>query len=343
MTTATTPGTGVAELLTRVTGRVPLGDHDGRSGATLERGLLDGHRPVVIKTVVPERDLTFALGDDTSGRERRLWADGVLDDLPAGTGHAVISAGWVDGRLVTVMHDLRDSVLSWDRSLDPSDLDRLFGALAAVHHRFAGRVPDGLCDLRTRVSVFAPRRMQPRAGTHHLARAVLEGWRHFVDLAPPEVADAVLSTLERPDALARVLGSATSTMCHGDAWLVNVAVRPGEVVLLDWNMATRGPASIDFVDFAVGCASHVDLPVDEVLARARAACADLVDDTVWNATLFWALCELGWNKALDAATHPDMAHRERARRELTWWSEQACTALEGVPEIRRCVKEARPR
>ena len=322
-----TLGTDVVDLLTRITGRVPLGDHDGRSGATLEWGLLDGHQPVVIKTVLPERDLTFALGDDPSGRERRLWADGVLDDLPAGTGHAVIAADWVGEQLVTVMRDLGDSVLSWDRALRPSDLDRLLGALAAVHHHFSDQAPDGLCDLRTRVSLFAPARMRPLAGEHDLARAVLEGWQHFADLASTEVANAVLSTLEQPDALARVLGSGTTTMCHGDAWLVNVAITPDDVILLDWNMATRGPASIDFIDFVVGCASHVDLPVEAILAAARDACRDLVDDTVWNATVFWALCELGWNKALDAATHPDETQRARARHELTWWSEQAYTAL----------------
>lgn len=322
-----TLGTDVVDLLPRITGRVPFGDHDGRSGATLERGLLDGHQPVVIKTVLPERDLTFALGDDPSGRERRLWADGVLDDLPEGTGHAVIAAGWVHEQLVTLMRDLGDSVLSWDRALSPSDLDRLLAALAAVHHHFADQAPGGLCDLRTRVSLFAPERMRPLAGKHHLARAVLEGWQHFADLAPTEIADAVLSTLEQPDALARVLGSGTTTMCHGDAWLVNVAFPPGDVVLLDWNMATRGPASIDFIDFVVGCASHVDLPVEAILAVARDACRSLVDDTVWNATVFWALCELGWNKALDAATHPDETQRARARHELTWWTEQAFTAL----------------
>jgi hypothetical protein len=251
----------------------------------------------------------------------------VLDDLPAGTGHAVIAAGWADEQLVTVMHDLGDQVLTWDRVLGPAEMRRLFSALTSVHHRFADRVPDGLCDLRTRVALFAPQRLEPFAAQHPVARAVLEGWEHFAKLAPTEVIDAVLAALEQPDELATVLSSGTLTMCHGDPWLVNVAMTPGEVVLLDWNLATRGPASIDFVDFAVGCASHVDLPIEAVFAAARDACRDLVDDTVWDATVFWALCELGWNKGLDAATHPDETQRARARTELTWWSERASTAL----------------
>jgi hypothetical protein len=43
--------------------------------------------------------------------------------------------------------------------------------------------------------------------------------------------------------------------------------------------------------------------------------------------VFWALCELGWNKALDAATHPDPAHRACAADELAWWVERAEKAL----------------
>ena len=43
--------------------------------------------------------------------------------------------------------------------------------------------------------------------------------------------------------------------------------------------------------------------------------------------MFWALCELGWNKALDATTHADPVQRAAAADELTWWVEQADAAL----------------
>ena len=126
------PAVDVAALLERVADRVAIDGHDGRSGADLERGVLDGRR-VVVKTVDPDGDLSLLLGGDPSGRERRLWADGVLDHLPAGTGHALIAAGWTGGRLVTVMRDLGAAVLSWDRRITPAELRRLFDGLAAVH------------------------------------------------------------------------------------------------------------------------------------------------------------------------------------------------------------------
>lgn len=318
----------VSTLLARINDRVPLDDHDGRSGATLERGVLDDGRHVIVKTVAPDRDITFALGGEPTGRERRLWETGVLHGLPPGIGHALLGAGWVDGLLVTVMSDLESAVLTWDRVLRADDLDRIFGALAAMHRRFAGQAPPGLCDIRTRAALFAPEGFASLAADHELVPAVLAGWEHFVEIVPHSIADAVLSTLRRPDDLAAVLTSGVSTLCHGDAWLVNMALTSNELVLLDWNLATHGPASLDLVYFVVGCAAHIDLPDDILLEKARDACRDLVDDTVWNATLFWALCELGWNKALDATTHPDHNERARARRELQWWIEHANRALQ---------------
>jgi hypothetical protein len=316
-----------SELLARIANRVALNGHDGRSGASLERGLLDGHQPVVIKTVEPDRDLTLQLGGDPTGRERRLWADGVLDRLPAGLGHAVIAADWIDGRLVTIMRDLGNDVLSWDRRLSANELHRLFDGFAALHAAFAGNPPGGLCNLTDRLSLFAPERMAPYADRFDLVPAVLAGWERFVDLVPARVADAVLATLQDPARLANTLAAAPRTLCHGDAWLVNAALNRDEVVLLDWNLATAGPAALDFVGFTIGCASHVDLPRDLLLAAGRDACRDLVDDLQWKAAEFWGLCELGWNKALDASTHHNAGQRRAAADELAWWVERADTAL----------------
>jgi hypothetical protein len=282
---------------------------------------------VVVKIVEPHTDLSLLLGGDPSGRERRLWADGVLDRLPAGTSHALIAAGWTGARLVTVMRDLGDAVLTWERRITAAELRRLFGGLSTVHSMFAGRPPAGLCDLATRLTLFAPDGLGSLAERFDLVDAVRQGWEHFAELVPGPVADAVFGALRAPARLVATLGAAPSTLCHGDAWLVNVALTDDEVVLLDWALATAGPASLDLVEFIVGCASNVDLPRSGVFAVARDACRPLVDDTVWDATVFWALCELGWNKAIDAATHADPVQRAAAAAELAWWVERADAAL----------------
>lgn len=327
--TPTVPAPPISEVIARLRDRMPVHGHDGRSGATLERATLDGV-PVIVKTVDPDLDLTLRVAQGSAGREHDLWRRGVLDGLGPGVTHAIVAAGCDRGRLVTVMRDLGDSVLSWNRRLSPTDLDRVFGALRTVHRRFAGAPPPGLVDLTTRLTLLSPQSMAPLAGTHALAAAVVEGWQHFFELVGDPVATEIASLLNHPAPLAAALGRATPTMCHGDAWLVNMALSGDDVVLLDWNLATNGPALVDFVVFAIGCASHVDLPREQVLAAGRDACRDTVEDDVWEAGVLWALCELGWNKALDAATHHDPAMRSAALDELDWWVARAETALESI-------------
>lgn len=325
--TATVPA--IADVMARLGDRVPIDGHDGRSGATLEQATLDGVS-VIVKTVHPDLDVTMRLATDRSGREQDLWRRGVLDDLGPGVSHAIVAAGHDCGRLVTVMRDLGDAVLNWDRRLSPTDLDRVFGALDAVHRHFAGAPPAGLVDLPTRLNLLSPQRMASLAGTHPLATAVVEGWQHFFELVPDPVATEIANALRQPARLAAALERATPTLCHGDAWLVNMALTADDVVLLDWNLATRGPAVLDFVTFTIGCASHVDATREQVLAAGRAACRDTVDDDAWEAGVVWALCELGWNKALDAVTHDDPAQRAAAQDELDWWVARTETALESV-------------
>lgn len=48
---------------------------------------------------------------------------------------------------------------------------------------------------------------------------------------------------------------------------------------------------------------------------------------------FSAVRELGWNKALDAATHDDPAQRAAAQQELDWWVARAELALQRVPGL----------
>ncbi|MDN5934378.1 MAG: hypothetical protein L0I24_25445, partial [Pseudonocardia sp.] len=152
--TATRPG--VRELLDRVRSSTPLHGHDGRSGARIERAVLDDGTPVVVKRVCRADDLAMLATGDDDGREARLWSDGVLDRLPAGVTHPVLAAGWVGDELVTCMRDLAGGVLTWERVLTAQELRRVFGAAARVHAAFAGDPPAGLCPLPTRLSLFTP-------------------------------------------------------------------------------------------------------------------------------------------------------------------------------------------
>lgn len=319
----------VVRLLRRVSASTPLTDHDGRSGANIERAVLDDGTAVVVKRSRREDDLVMLASDDHTGREAMLWATGVLDRLPQGIAHPVLAAGWVDDQMVTVMRDLGAGVPRWDDTFTPEQLSRTFEAAGHMHRAFAERPPAGLCDLKTRLTLFAPERVG-RLASHRnpLPGAILRGWERFVDRVERDVAQAVMAALQDPEAILTSLASAPTTLLHGDLILVNVALGHDDVTLLDWGLATAGPGVVDLVCFLVSSASRVDQPYDDQLDQVRVACGPAHDENVLQAALLWALLELGWNLALNAAEHPDPAERVIARRDLAWWTTRARDALE---------------
>ena len=171
--------------------------------------------------------------------------------------------------------------------------------------------------------------MQAHLGTSNpLPALVLRGWELFAGLAPPDVAAEVFDALARPEGITRALDDQPSTMLHGDLWLVNLALTSDDIVLLDWGMATEGPAVVDYVTFAVGCASHVALRREALLDEIRRACGADHDERGLRVALFFGLAEQGWNKAVDAAEHADPATRAAQRAELDWWLARAREALD---------------
>src|ERR1700712_5032284 len=120
-------------ILDEAVERVPIGGHDGRSGASIERVRLADGRRLVVKRLRPDRDITMRLTGNTMGREYLLWREGVLDELPPGIGHAVVD-GWVeDGETVLVMRDLGSGVRGWDALVSWSENQRLMKALVSMH------------------------------------------------------------------------------------------------------------------------------------------------------------------------------------------------------------------
>jgi Phosphotransferase enzyme family len=317
-----------ARLLDRIVARAPFDGHDGRSGARLDRAVLDDGTRVVVKTAAPGADVAGLVTGDP-GREVWLWRSAVLDRLPAGVGHSIVDA-WQDedGTVVVVMRDLGDAVVGWRGPVSRQTCRRLLAAAATVHRRFAGEHLPRLCPLERRLTALSPALAALDGGGNPLPGLVVRGWELFAEIAPSDVAAAVFAVFEQPGPLASALRRGGTTLLHGDLWLVNVALTPAEVVLLDWGLATAGPPAVELASFLAGNASSVHATREQVIDDFRRLEGDLHDEDTLRLALFGGLVELGWNKALDIATSPDPALRARERADLDWWVAQARRALE---------------
>ncbi len=308
-----------------------LDGHDGRSGARLERvRLADGTR-LVVKRSRASADLAMRLSGDREGRELQLWSSGVLDRLPATVGHAVV-AGWrEDEEVVVVIRDLGDAVIGWDTPIGRTECRRIFAAAAAMHNAFAGQHVAGLCPLRTRLSLFASDTLYSLAADDHpLVGAAQRGWERFAELVPSDVADAVTAFHADPGPLADALVARGTTLTHGDLWLVNAALQPDRIVLVDWGLATEAPGAVDFATFLMG-ASAVTASRDDLVDDVRRIQGSAHDETALRLALLAAVVDLGWNKALDATEHSDPSVHERETAELSWWVRAARSGLDVGP------------
>ena len=320
------------QLEDRVVERTPLVAHVGKSGAALERWVLDDGSSLVVKRLTPDSDLLMSLTHDSAGREYTLWATGLLDHVPEGVGHAIVG-GWRERRgAAVVMRDLGDRVLTWDDRLDGEHCRWVLQRLAEMHDAF-GRLSldpwtEALTPLPDLVGMFSPVRLRPHLdGVNPLPRLATRGWELFERMVAPDVAGPVLELLDRPEPLVSALRRCPCTLVHGDVAVVNMAVEPGELVLLDWSMPAVAPGALDVARFVAGCASVVELSREEIIDAYADAVGPAFHEPAMHLALLAATVWLGWNKALDASGHPDPAVREREQSDLEWWVARARTTI----------------
>lgn len=312
-------------LLNRVVARHTLGDHDGRSGATLERLTLDDGTTLVLKQADPRKEISglLRIGD----AELALWEAGAFARFPPAIRHAILDK-WTEGdHILTLMNDLDGTIPGWSRRLTALECERIFAAASALHHAFVERAPVGVVPLTKRLGLLSPQTMASIDDTSGLARHVVRGWEYFHDQVDAEISDAVQAAHRDPGGLARAFASAPTTLLHADLWPVNLAIDTAGVTFLDWAIATAGPAALECSIFLSGAADHVETSRQQIIATFRRASGDLTDDRTMRIALFASLCDLGWNKALDAAENPDPAQRRRGAADLAWWVEAGHAAL----------------
>ena len=312
-------------LLDRVIARQTMGAHDGRSGATLERLTLDDGTTLVLKRADPRKEISGLLGIPDA--ELRLWEAGAFARFPDAIRHAIVDK-WTEGdHVLTLMRDLDGTIPGWSRRLTGLECERILTAVSALHHAFVERVPVGVVPLIQRLGLLSPQTMASIDDTSGLAPHVLRGWERFHDHVDAEISDAVQAAHRDPAGLARAFASAPTTLLHADLWPVNLAIDALGVTLLDWAIATAGPAALECSIFLSGAADHVEASREQIIATFRRASGDLTDDRTMRIALFASLCDLGWNKALDAAENEDPAQRARGAADLAWWVEAGRAAL----------------
>jgi len=312
----------VDDLLAGASEREPMADGAGKSGALLERVVIDGQR-YVVKYLHLADDWTMRAAGDFTSATFTAWRKGLLARLPDCIDQPIFGVARDPGGCVLLMRDVSQWLVPVSVEVIPLGQHlRFLDHMAAMHAAFWGGGEEiEVIPVMHRYLELSPWMAEAEAaiGSPHLVpRLVGRGWSLLADIAPR--AAAVVAPLSRdPGPLVEALEQTPQTFVHGNWKLDNLGTdADGRTLLLDWESTGRGAALSDLAWYlAINCRRLPQSKEAGIDAYHAALERQGVDTTTWWDTqlglcLLGALVQFGWEKALGG--YDD---------ELAWWETKA--------------------
>jgi hypothetical protein len=316
----------VDELIYGATDRRPLVAGDAKSGARLERVVIDGER-FVLKHLHPDDDWTMRGFGDLGCRPVEVWSSGLLDALPSVIDHAVVGAARGFGRngwgAVLLLRDVGPHLVPEGTAPVPLDthrqlLDHLAELAAAFWEVDPGGLPE-LLSLESRYTAFGPGWLlaeEARGFPDAVPQIAQHGWARFAERVPADVGALVDDLRHDVDPLVVALRRTPHTFLHGDWKMGNLGVTGGRTILLDWTYPGIGPVGHDLAWYLALNRDRLAEDKEASIAAVRGGLERRgVSTEGWweqqvSLCLLGALVQFGWEKALGDDT------------ELSWWCER---------------------
>ncbi len=334
--------------LSRLTGRPvasasarPLQADEAKSGSQILAVELDGGPRLVLKRVSAAWDWQMRATADSACRSTTLWQSGIFDRMPPEIVHGVLACARDGDGWAILMGDVAHT-LTMAQRLSEADNRAVLDAMAALHAAFfedpALASPAlGLCGLPDVYGVFSPHTgRREAAGGAGTPQRIIEGWDRVQTVVEPDVARLVAQLIDDPTPLCAALARYPATLVHGD-WrhanqgLIRDPAGPPRVVMIDWQLATAGPPSVELGRYVGANSSRLpgtkEATLEYYRQRLAARLGPRFDDSWWRPQLelgmLGGFIQDGWAIALKATTWQVGADaREHWRADLAWWSEQ---------------------
>jgi hypothetical protein len=333
----------LAEMLAAASVQQPLADAPGKSGARLERVVIDG-RGYVLKHLDLGADWTMRASGSLRGVPLELWERGILDRLPACINQPIVAVGYEPpagtaarpggrtapsppaGGCAVLMADVADWLVpATDEPISARQHHDFLRHMAAMHAAYwdCGSEYEVVPAMH-RYLELSPWLADAEAylGSDHLVpQLVGKGWSLLPEVAPA-AAEVVSPLALDPGPLVTALAQTPQTFVHSNWKLDNLGTDDaGRTVVLDWEQPGRGAALSDLAWYlAINCRRLPDTKEASIEAYRAALEACGVDTGSWWETqlalsLLGALVLFGWEKALGGYDE-----------ELAWWEDRAIRA-----------------
>jgi len=308
----------LADLLMGATERAGLDEAPGKSGASLERVVIDG-QAYVLKHLDLGRDWTMRASGCLRGAPLVLWERGILARLPGCLNQPIVAAAPERRGCALLMHDVgRWLVPATDAPIPLAQHTRFLRHMAELHAAFwaCGDEFDVVPAMH-RYLELSPwmAAAEAAAGSPHLVpRLVAKGWPLLAEVAP--AAAAVVTPLARdPSPLVEALAATPQTFVHSNFKLDNLGTDDaGRTVLLDWEQPGRGAPLSDLAWYlAINCRRLPQSKEASIAAYREELESCGIDTGPWwerqlALCLLGAMVLFGWEKALGGYDE-----------ELAWW------------------------
>ena len=315
----------LAELLAGATERTGLAQAPGKSGATLERVVIDG-QDYVLKHLGLAGDWTMRASGCLRGAPLVLWERGILARLPACLNQPIVGAAPEPGGCALLMRDVSPWLVpATDAPIPPDQHTRFLRHMAALHAEFwACGAEFDVVPAMHRYLELSPwtAEAEAAAGSPHLVPAlVAKGWPLLAEVAPAAAA-AVTPLAHDPGPLVEALAGTPQTFVHSNFKLDNLGTDDaGRTVVLDWEQPGRGAPLSDLAWYlAINCRRLPQSKEASITAYRQALEDRGIDTAPWwerqlALCLLGALVQFGWEKALGGYDE-----------ELAWWETHAVRA-----------------
>src|SRR5262245_6982022 len=318
----------VEELVAGATERRVLTQTDSKSGALLERVVIEGD-PYVLKHLHVDDNWQMRACGDISSWPARVWSAGLPDRLPSCLDDAMVGAAVGLGRngwgAALLMRDVGEYLVpEGDDVVSLPQHRRFLDHMAALHATHWGWHDDiGLFPPAHRYMMFGPGVLADES--HPIAALIRQGWALLSELSP-SVATDLLDLAADPTPLLDALDRGPQCMVHGDWKMGNLGSRPdGATILIDWSFCGRCSPLSDLAWYVSLNSARLPEPKADAIGAYRTALegrgiatASWWDDTIRSA-LLGAMVQFGWEKALGGAGP-----------ELDWWLSRAQDGLRAL-------------
>jgi hypothetical protein len=335
--TGTAGLTDLGELVAAASEREVLDEAPGKSGARLERLVIDGER-YVLKHMDLASDWTMRTTGCLRGASFDLWERNLLARLPACINQPIVAVARErpdhrrpSGGCTVLMRDVSQWLVpATDEPISLDQHQSFLRHMAALHAAFwgSGTEIDVVPAMHRylELSMWTAQTEAALGSDHLVPKLIGRGWPLLTEVAPAAAA-VVVPLATDPGPLVEALAATPQTFVHSNFKLDNLGTDDdGRTVLLDWEAPGLGAPLTDLAWYlAINCRRLPQSKEDSIdVYRVALENREIDSDGWWerqlSLSLLGALVQFGWEKALGG--YDD---------ELQWWENKALAAVALLP------------